>query len=100
MESRRGSETSRAPAHALDPRELEDAERLADRVHPAVRREQRLEPLDGQAEHLDVPVLERQLEQRVAHGAAHEERPAARLAQRREQARETGRQLEPHRGAD
>ncbi len=45
---------------AFDARELVDAERLPDRVHPAVSRQQRLQAVRRQPEDLDVVVLDRE----------------------------------------
>ena len=83
---------------SFDARELVDAERLADGVDSAGRSEHGLEPFRRQAEHLDVPVLERKPQQRVADGAPDDIRPSAGLLERGEQLSEPGGHFDPHRG--
>ena len=81
---------------ALDARQLVDAERLPHRVHPAVRREERLEAGRGQAEDLHVVVPDHQAEEAVSHRPADEVRPPSRHAHGSEQAHQSGRQLQIH----
>ena len=77
LESRRGSETSTAPAGSFEAAQLEHGEGLAHGVHGAEGGEHVADRVRGQAEHLEVEVLRRPPEQRVAHRAADDERPPA-----------------------
>ena len=79
--------------------DLEHGEGLPNRVHRSEGLEQRGQGLAGQAVDLDVEVLARPAQQRVAHGPTDHVRPPARLPQDREQPLEAGRQGQFHAAA-